>query len=89
MNEFIQSLLIGAVIGLVIVPIILWIYTLIRNTRERRRVKRMIKTGNFLSPLDPKDYNTDIWQSNIDVESNKRQLENINNLFKKQEIKNG
>jgi len=81
MNQFIINILIGAGLGLFIVPFVLWIYTLIKKTREKRKIKRMLQRGQFLQPIDPRDYNTKIWANQINVEENKKQLDKLNNIF--------
>lgn len=78
-------MLIGGIIGLVIVlPIGAWIFGLIHNTLERRHIKRETKKGNFLQPLDKKDYDAKAWEKEIDIKANEEQLKNLDNkIFKR------
>lgn len=73
-----MALLIGMGAGLVILLVFIPIITLVKNTKERIKVKRMIKRGDFLQPIDPKDYNTETWKDKIDVEANKQKLASLN-----------
>lgn len=85
---FLQGLLIGAVIGIVGVPITLFLINFVKNTRERRKIKRMIKEGKFLMPIDKKDYDVEAWKNQITY--NPEELENLNQkIFKKSEVNNG
>ena len=87
--------LIGFGSGLIIFPICLWFYRLFKNTGERRRVKRMLKKGQFLITIDPRDYDVNAWQNqkygNINPEEHAEYLKNLHEkIFKKpfpQEIK--
>lgn len=88
MNAFIIFMLIGFASGLIIFPIILLVYIKIKNAKERRTIKRMMKKGQMLIPIDPKDYNVEAWKNqeygNINPEDNKEILENLNlKIFKK------
>ena len=77
------ALLIGMGAGLVILLVFIPIITLVKNTKERIKVKRMIKRGDFLQPLDPKDYNAEKWKDKIDIEANKTRVDNLNEqIFK-------
>ena len=78
-----MALLIGMGSGLVILLVFIPIVTVIKNTKERIKIKRMIKRGDLLQPLDPKDYNTEAWKDKIDVEANKERLDTLNEqIFK-------
>jgi hypothetical protein len=86
--EFLLYCLIGLGIGLVIFPIWLSILNLFRKTFERRRIKKMLKKGQFLVTIDTRDYDYKQWQGkkygNIDVEENKKYLLDLNKkIFKK------
>jgi hypothetical protein len=82
MNPFLLYGLVGLASGVVVFPVGLWIFLKFRNTFERRRVKRMLKRGQFLIPIDPKDFDTTAWQGkrygNINVNDYKDDLENFN-----------
>lgn len=76
-------ILVGMASGLVIFPIGIGIYSLIKNTLERRKIKREIKKGNFMQPLDKNDYNHKMWAKEIDVEANQKRLETLEkDIFK-------
>lgn len=83
-----EALLTGAGIGLILMPIFVWIAKLFHNTSERRKIKRLIKKGKFLTPLDPRDYDsTGPWKNQITpamIEENKEQLKRLNTeMFRK------
>lgn len=63
MNWILRSLLIGMGLGLLVVPLFLFIFQGIKNTRERRKIKRMIKQGRMLIPIDPNDFDSKAWQN--------------------------
>lgn len=57
----------------------------------RRKIKKMLKKGQFLIPLDAKDFNSKAWKdhkyANIDIESLKDELNNLNQkIFKKEYV---
>ena len=90
MNPFLLYLLIGFGSGLIIFPIFLWLYLLIRTARMRRNIKKMMKANQFLTPIDTKDYDTKAWQNqkygNIDVEVGMELLKTLNeSIFKKKD----
>lgn len=60
--NFLTSVLIGLGSGVIIFPICLFTYVGIRNTMNRRRIKRLIVQGRFLSPIDPRDFDTKAWK---------------------------
>lgn len=72
-------LLVGFGSGLIIFPIFLSIFLLFKNTLERRRIKRLIKKGKFLSPLDVKDYDQKTWANQI--KHDPEALKNLNKIF--------
>lgn len=82
MNNILFGLLVGFGSAIIVFPIGLWIYTLFRNANERRAIKRLMKQGKILEPLDPKDYDVKAWQNqkygNINSENNKQLLEKLN-----------
>ena len=91
MNIWLLWILIGLGVGLFVVPIVLWIFNLIRNTIERRKVKKMIMTGEFLTPMDLKDYNSKAWENQI--KHNPEDLKKLNmqlfeNSNKEPQVKN-
>lgn len=81
MNDFLIGVLVGLACFIVLFPLGLWIYSFIRNTKERRKIKGMLKRGEFLTPLDEKDYNSKVWQNqrygNINPEEHKEALKNL------------
>jgi len=82
MNTFILYLLIGAGSGLIIFPIGVWIFNLFRETIERRKIKQMIKQNQFLTPIDPRDFDHETWKNQIKI--NPSDLENLDKkIFKK------
>lgn len=84
MNTFIQWLLIGFGGGFVLLLIGIPLFNLIRNTIERRRIKKMINNKQFLITIDERDYDSKAWEKEIDKEKCKIDLENLNKtIFKK------
>lgn len=91
MNSFVIFILIGFGAGIIIFPICLWIFLKIKDAKERRRIKRMIKQGKILTPIDPKDYNVEAWKNqkygNIDIDAQKETLDSLNQkIFKRFKI---
>jgi predicted RND superfamily exporter protein len=90
--NFFFLILIGFGSGIIIFPIGLLIYNTIKNAKERRAIKRMIKNNQFLIPIDTRDYDVKAWQNqkygNINPEDYKQDLENLNlKIFKKDKDK--
>jgi hypothetical protein len=87
MVSFVGGLLIGCGIGLVVVlPLFIWIYSLVKDTLERRNIKRMIKKGDFLSPIDKKDFDQATWQE-INVKKDEQNLKDLDKrIFNRGEI---
>jgi hypothetical protein len=75
------AVLIGLGCGIVGFPILLFILITIKNTLMRLKVKKMIKKGQFLIPIDEKDFDTKAWTGkkfgNIDLDKNRIDLENL------------
>jgi hypothetical protein len=85
MNAFLLYFLIGLGAGLPLFMVGLLVYKLIKNTLERRKVKKEISKGNFLIPIDTKDYDSNAWKEKIDSTTSKEDIENLNKkLFKKE-----
>jgi predicted tellurium resistance membrane protein TerC len=78
MGLFLTGLLIGMGSSLILTPLGLLFHKKIKDTKERRKIKKMIKNGEFLTPIDEKDYNSKLWESYIDVNKNREELENLN-----------
>lgn len=79
------GLLAGCLAGLIIVmPIIVAIRKFIRNTKERVLVKKLLKLGQILMPIDAKDYNIEMWKEEIPLDE--EAIKKFNKkLFKKPE----
>lgn len=91
MDNFIIYIIIGFASGLIVFPIGLWLYLLIKNTKERRRIKKLIKQDKFLVPIDTRDYDSKAWTNqkygNIDLIQSKKDLDNLDNkIFKRIKI---
>jgi hypothetical protein len=67
-------LLLGLGAGIIVLPIIMLIRGKILNAVERRKIKREISKGNFLIPLDTRDYDVEKWQHYIDSSKSVEQL---------------
>jgi len=63
--NFWTGLLVGLGSGLIIFPICLSLFLLIKNTLERRKVKKLIMKGQFLAPIDLVDYDSKAWAQQI------------------------
>lgn len=86
MMPFLKYMLIGFGIGAIVTPIGLIIYTLFRNTIQRRNIKKQIKAGNFLKPLDARDYNVEAWKDQI-IPATQEELNNLDNkIFKREAV---
>lgn len=88
MNPIFIGLLWGLLSGIIIVPTVAIIYWKYRITKMRRMVKRMLDNGEILQPLDKKDYNHDGWKDKIDAEKNQEIMNNLPDLFKKDNDQN-
>jgi len=78
MVTFVQGLLIGGGIGLVLTPVIVFLFFTFKNAVDRRKIKRMIKKGQFLIPLEETDYNSKVWAKEINLDEQKPLLRNLN-----------
>lgn len=72
-----QSLLIGAGIGLLITPAIVLFMKAYRLIVLRRRIKKMLKTGQFLKPIDPNDVDVSKWGNIINFNNYKEEVEGL------------
>lgn len=89
MNSFLLGSLIGLASGIIIFPIGLGLFLLIKNTKERRKIKRLMRQGKILMPIDPKDFNIEAWQNKKygNIEINPDDVKNLNlKIFKKNKI---
>jgi hypothetical protein len=85
MNEFLKWLLIGFGSGLIVFPIGIGIFSLVKSTLERRKIKKMINKGQFLKPIDARDYDTKAWKNHITYDP--EELAKLNEkIFKKPEV---
>ncbi len=48
-----------------------------RKHFEEKNVRGMLQRNEFLQPLDCNDYNTKPWEKMVDIEGNKKLLENL------------
>ena len=78
MVTFVQGLLIGGGIGLVLTPVIVFLFFTFKNAVDRRKIKRMIKKGQFLIPLEETDYNSKVWAKEINIKEQTKSLEFLN-----------
>ena len=85
MNSFVIGMLIGLGISLVGIPLVLWIIYLISEAKVRRNIKRQIANGNFLKPIDKRDYDETMWEDIYKNNTTKEDLED----FEKQIFKRG
>ncbi len=84
MNLILLGCLLGLGATVILFPIGVGIYSLVKNVKERRRVKKMIKRGEFLHPIDIKDYDSERWKDEINIEENKVRVADLDkDLFKK------
>lgn len=82
-----QALLFGGSIGLVIVPIFVGIAKLKKRVTERMSIKRLIKEGKYLVPIDPRDWDTNSpWKNQINPNDYKKDLQSINTKIFHKEI---
>jgi hypothetical protein len=85
---FLSGLLIGVGGAIVLVPFGFYIYNKIKETYIRRDVKKMINNNQFLVPIDPKDFDTNMWKDKIDTSKSEKELEEFNDkMFKKGKFK--
>lgn len=88
MNPFFIYILIGFGTGIFIFPAGLFVFLKIKNAKERRGIKRMMRNNQFLVPIDPQDYDVKAWQGkkfgNINPKDQEEDLKNLNTkIFKK------
>lgn len=81
MNPFLVGLLWGLLIGLIAVPIGAIIYWKYKQTQMRRKVKRLLNSGEILQPMDKKDYNGEGWKDKFPVEGIPSAMEKLNDIF--------
>lgn len=78
------GLLIGVGVSIIGIPLLIYIIYKIIETRTRRKIKRMIHNNQILKPIDPKDFDSNMWKDKIDVSKSKKELEELNDrIFKK------
>lgn len=83
MSPFLLYFLIGLACGFPLFFIGFFFYKKIKNTMERRAIKKLIKQGKFLSPVDIKDYDSEAWKEYIDPFVMSEGLKSFNqNIFK-------
>lgn len=87
--EWYFALLLGGGIGLVVMPILVGIAKLYKNTKTRIQIKKMIKQNKFLIPIDPKDYDVNAWKDKINPEDYKEELNDLNMKIFKRPTENG
>lgn len=88
MVGFFGGLAIGLGIGAIIVPITMWILWKTFRTLERRKIKGMIARGEFLRPIDAKDFDAEAWKDKITIDPNeKHSLDQ--KIFKREKKENG
>lgn len=84
MNTFLTYLFIGMGVGAVIAPLGIGFYSLIKNTKIRREIKRKLARNEFLQPLDVRDYDSEKWKDKINIEENTKQLNKLDEkVFKR------
>ena len=87
MNQFLLGILIGIGCSFIVLPVGMWVFMLIRDTLERRKIKRMLKEGKFLLPIDKRDYDTTIWDKLIDAKKGEVKLGHLSeDIFKKKDV---
>lgn len=87
--NFLIGVLIGLGVGIPVFFICLGIYLLFKNTLKRREVKKMIANNQFLTPIDPKDYDTNAWKDNINPTNQAEDLKNFNEKIFNKENEDG
>jgi hypothetical protein len=76
-----QALLLGGAIGLVIMPLFVFIAKKLGMFFLKIRLKRLIKQGKFLQPIDAKDFDVEKWKDVIKLDPT--DLDKVNsNIFK-------
>jgi len=83
MYEIISGLLWGLLAGVIIVPIFLLIRHKIKNTRERLSIKAMINKGQYLVPMDSRDYDTRMWDDKIKAGSCQKDMGRLSKIVVK------
>ena len=61
-GEFVKYFFIGGGIGLLLMVVIVPIYKWFKNMGEKKQVHKAIINGQFLKPLDKRDYDYAAWQ---------------------------
>lgn len=79
---------IGALIGLILAPLVLWIISKLRETKARNKIKEMLEAGKIMMPIDEKDYDTTMWKDHIPKNA-KEVLNNLDTtIFKRNDTNN-
>lgn len=77
---------IGIAVGLILVPLVFWIIVKVKDTKERKHIKEMIKEGKIIFPIDEKDFDTKMWRNHIDLDEMKKTVDNLDNKIFKRNI---
>jgi len=83
MNDIVTGLLWGIGGSLVVIPFVIWFYHVMKNTFERRKIKKLINKKEFLTPIDEKDYDVKAWEKDIDTTNNKQKRQDLSKMFDK------
>jgi len=66
-----QAVLVGLAVGVFIgTPIMYFILKLYKDTRQRISVKKAVEKGEFLQPIDKRDYDVETWKDKIQPDEN-------------------
>lgn len=83
MNQFLEGLLWGCGGSLILVPIWISFSHLIKKTKERRKIKRLIAKNQILIPIDKRDFDVEKWGGIIDMTNKDEELKQLNmKIFK-------
>jgi len=83
MNVYLLFFLIGLGAGIPIFLIWCGVYVFFRNVIERRKIKKMINNGQFLTCIDVRDYDSKAWAKYIASPSESEVKSFNKKLFKK------
>lgn len=84
MHPIVIGLLWGLLIGIIIVPIGAVVFWKYKQTKMRRMIKRLLKSGEILQPMDKKDYNVEGWKDKFPVEGLPNNIKKLANVFIKE-----
>lgn len=81
--SFWTGVLYGGLASIIITPIVIVIISSVKMMKMKLKIINALKSGNFLEPLDVKDYDSSKWDNIIDINKNKILLDKFKQKYDK------